>query len=557
MELKIKLPHFNLRPQLDALLHSHKPQQDEAAHAHATRNLGYGEVDYAEQLVKQQQLDRKVRDITFRSFFVSGLAFFATGASATLGTAITTVLSGGTSLFFFMAGLMPLILSYSEKKSRTPPTNEMGLEEKNHGAVELNTMAPHHSVLVSEHGQESTFWKLELIKNAKQSIELSGSFCGGKAFRDGLESMRSEMKRNKVLKVHIISNPEFLHKEDIELAGTLKKQFPGRFNFLISDARTEYFPRLQTVENHVKLLVVDEQYFVIGGSGFREALNHKADGTDKKDNIIRSFADKIFPRYWRDNDVVCRGALAKTLRLEFFKLYAKHAYRMKQDNALVNRYFAIDPLREVAHVSAFETQQKKIDDVSMKVVVGSPKSSENAITREYCELLKKARPWEEVHIGNMLFNPAPALYKEIGEAVKRGVKVQVITNGIHSGTSKILHLFCWPNRLRYFPLMKMAKNKNFSIYEFHLPDGKYHSKTWVVGNKSICGSYNWGEKSHKSDDEVAVVIESEKVARAIKAILRKDKDLSVKISENEARRWQGVYGILGRFENAVTARFYG
>lgn len=556
MELKIHWPHLNLHPRTN-LCPDSKNEHSPASETKGRGSLGFGEVDFTEQLQRQQETEQKVKKTAFRSFLLGGISCAAAGISTAAGITASAIVSAGASLVFVIGGIAAFALRHSEKKSQTPPTNFMGLGQKEHGVPELNTMVPNHSVLVSENGQESTFWKQELINNAKQSIELTGNFCGGKAFCDALESIRSNMRRNDVLKAHLISSPDFLHKEDLALMEEIRKEFPDRFHYLLTDRKTEFFPRFQSVENHVKLLIVDEQFFVVGGTGLREALNNKADGTDQDNGLWRNFAERIFPRYWRDSDIVGKGNIAKTLRLEFFKLYAMYSYRMKQDRALVNRFFHLDPNRETAHIDTFETHPKKIDQVSIKALVGSPKNSENAITNEYCQLLKNARPWEEVCIGNMLFNPAPKLYDAIGDAVKRGVKVKVITNGIHSDTSKINHLFCWPNRVRYYPLMKLAKNKNLKIYEFHVPDAKYHAKTWVVGSKSIFSSYNWGKKSHYADDEIALVVESEKVAQATRRLFGKDKDLSVKISENEARRWQGIYGILGRIENALTASNWG
>ncbi len=561
MELKIHWPHLNLHPRTNPCPDP-KNEQNPTYETKRRGSLGFGEVDFSEQLHRQQETEQKVRKAAVGSFLLGTAACVAAGISTAAGITASAIVSGGASLVFMIGGIGAFVFNHLEKKSHTPPTNFMGLGQREHGAPELNTMAPNHSVIVAENGEESTFWKGEFLKHAKQSIEISGNFCGGEAFREALRNIRSNMRQNVQLKVHLISSRDLLKHEDIQLMKELSKEFPERFQLLISDRKFEFFPRVHCHENHAKLVIVDEKLIVMGGTNFKDTFGKKVDGTEKFDrpkikNPIDVLKTLFTVDFWRDNDIVVKGDIAKTLRLEFFKLFAIYSYKMKSNKFLVNRYFPIDPNRPIAQVPSFENHEKKIDNVSIKAVVGSPRSSENGITEEYCRLLNQTKKWEEVWIGNLLFNPTSKLYQAISNTVERGTNVKVVTNGISNATP-MSHFFIWPNRLRYYSLMKKAPKNNVKFYEFvKVPGAMYHSKTSVIGSKSIFSSYNLGKKSHYSDDELALVVESEKVASVVRNILRKDIQLSHKVTEAQAKKWRGPFGIIGRFENAVSARFAG
>ena len=128
----------------------------------------------------------------------------------------------------------------------------------------------HAYLLVSNVSDESFEWKKELIRNAESSIELSGNFAGGQPFQEVLALIETRMREKPNLRVHLILSRDLLENPDIEKLRELAKS--PNFSYLITDRIYTPLPTPHSEENHVKMLVVDGKYFVVGGSGIHPKL---------------------------------------------------------------------------------------------------------------------------------------------------------------------------------------------------------------------------------------------------------------------------------------------
>ena len=200
-----------------------------------TSRLGFGEADPDALKVKHQDQLERIKKAAMRAFLGIQLAFGLFIIGLATSTLIPVIFSAVMGAFVLVKEGLTILRVYLEKKDEAPSTHSLNLNAKRYGAPELNTISHEHSVMISEHGQESMEWKIDLLRKAKQSIELSGNFCGGLTFRRGLANIRLAMQENTILKTRILLSPDFLYDEDLECLKTLKTEFGDRFNFLISE----------------------------------------------------------------------------------------------------------------------------------------------------------------------------------------------------------------------------------------------------------------------------------------------------------------------------------
>lgn len=139
---------------------------------------------------------------------------------------------------------------------------------------------------VSNHATESFEWKKELIRSAQSSIELSANFAGGHSFRQVLRLIEKRMKIQPDLKVHLLLSRDLLEPKDLKYLKFLKKHYP-HFVHLITDRIYTTVPEVLSEENHVKTLIVDGQYFVMGGTGISDIMSREIAPHDskKQDNL--------------------------------------------------------------------------------------------------------------------------------------------------------------------------------------------------------------------------------------------------------------------------------
>lgn len=418
-------------------------------------------------------------------------------------------------------------------------------EKSFYDAPTLGEYRDNHTVTLAAHGHESAEWKLDFMRRAKQSLEFSGNFCGGPLFRKGLDNIRLAMRENSALKVHILTSIDFLEKEDKELLQELETEFPNRFHYLQTNRHLKLFPQIEGAENHVKLMVVDEEFFIIGGTGMQEAYRSVGDGSDS--HSVNTLLERFLPNRFRDTDLLGKGEIAKTMRLEFFKLWAFWELRTKTD-LQQNRYFPLNPNLPRAEYS-FSASNNSPQNASVKFLASSPETAENSITDEYCRILDEAQEGEHISIANLLFNAPPILYQKIKAAAARGCKIDIVTNGLHSQASTANRFFCSSNRLGYYPLLKTG---NVRIFEYNVPKTNLHKKILVTSREALIGSFNLSSKSHVSDQESAVVLRSHSLVEQLHAQIAIDQSYSQQVTLEDAQYWHSLRGgWTGHIQNAL------
>lgn len=415
-----------------------------------------------------------------------------------------------------------------------------------------------HDVLVTENADETTEWKYELLRNAKCSIELSAGLSGGKVLQNMLAIIKDKLTTNPVIRVHVLVSESMMLKEaDRSELISLSTIFPDRFQALIN-ANTGLIMqegRLHTTENHIKLLIVDEKYFILGGTNSFENLCR---GAPPADSISEDFLDEFLSPAVRDMDIVVSGPrMAHKLRHEFFTLF--HLYEtgasMRNDAGPYmpsqTNYF---PIRGEARTSIplFDLHPCVMKDASLYAVISGPRHQLHMAGNLYASLIDKAQYY--IELGQLYFFPVLPIQNALQAASQRGVRISLVTNGLNKRlqlSTALIPLYAYLNRSNYLPLI-MGRHYAFweylqakldtpncaIVYEYDVQHALYHKKVMTVDERyTLIGSYNLGAKSENADFEVIAMIESPGVALQIERVLAQDKASSKIVTVSEATTW--------------------
>lgn len=409
----------------------------------------------------------------------------------------------------------------------------------------LGKWTGNHDVIISRNVEETFQWKKRLIQSAKHSIELSPNYAGGQPWREILSLIQTQMVRENGLRVHLIVSEDLLVHEDIVMLMMLTDSYPGRFHYLITNACYSYEPNVSyhMQENHVKMLVVDNKYFVVGGSGMHKRFINQLPAAPTEEETL---AAKVLPRCSRDTDVIGTGPLVPVMRGQFFQLYNIWEHRMTGSIA-PSRFFTSEGSQ--TQCAQFDAHDSKIQDVRMKFLVSGPEHSlDNPITRETARRIQKAA--SRVLLATYMLNPDIKIRNALLDRRQQHVQVEGIFNGDGPGTVLTHSLFTWTNRSNY-DLVDTA-------YEMQGGNVLYHKKVMLVDDLyAMVGSFNLGRKSAYCDHECAVFFKDGRVCKLIDEMLEEDKRQSLCRQDIERIRKSAWTAFKGHIATHLLGNYFG
>lgn len=428
-----------------------------------------------------------------------------------------------------------------------------------------------HSAYLTKDADETTEWKSVMIQQANTSLEISTGYCLGIVFENLLREVHLKLQSNATIKVHMqmFQVMGFITADHIGYLEALKSVYAGRFYYVITadSVVLRQEEKAYISENHTKMIIVDEKYYLVGGTNLVDPLSSK-DLT--KYPIVNSLSGEFFPRAAYDMDAIIRGPMAKKLRKEFFNLFALHESgesiqsHIGEFEPKTNGYYPVEKENQ-ACIAQFDDNPETSHDLRVFTVISGPRMQLHTIGNMYEQTIKNAK--HSIDIGNMYFFPRQTIYNELLKAVNRNVALSLVTNGLRDDnelSNITINMYAYINRMNYLPIMTgrhfhiwemfssvEADKGNAEIYEFKLPSVLYHKKVMTVdGRFSIIGSYNLGMKSEDAAYEVATIIDSPTFAAQMKAVLLEDQAYSEKIFFKRALGWyfNPYYNITEAFE---------
>ena len=204
---------------------------------------------------------------------IAGLGWM-TGVPVAAGLAAATLANSDKMPFYKKLNVLPL--------TRALPPSTKSLEIKmGHPQAKVGEWGDVEACYLCKDSVEGTDLKFELLKQAKQEILISGSYCGGLVFDKFLLEIEKALSdpEKPDLKVRILSNTEFMTNlngaRNWTLVNRLTEKFPERFQVVITPQLKGSFPQeegqdFKWVGNHSKFCIFDRRYLVIGGSGIED-----------------------------------------------------------------------------------------------------------------------------------------------------------------------------------------------------------------------------------------------------------------------------------------------
>ena len=123
-----------------------------------------------------------------------------------------------------------------------------------------------NTFIVCENGLEMFHWDLHFLSEAKYSVEIIACFLGGDIACELLTAIEARLHEVPDLQVYILASPTLLASEDWAIIRHLQDEFFNNFHIAFSTQIAKFLPDITTIDNHVKLLVVDETYFRSGAT---------------------------------------------------------------------------------------------------------------------------------------------------------------------------------------------------------------------------------------------------------------------------------------------------
>lgn len=336
-------------------------------------------------------------------------------------------------------------------------------------------------------GEESFKYKDYLIKNAKKSVYVTTwAFYDDVTGEDAL-NMLVEAK-NRGVDVKIILDAKIINSHGVSVVKRMEKAGLQLLKFRESGRPADIW--------HVKMIIVDGEYVIMGGMNFGDPYSHKDPAGLK----------------WRDTDVLIMGpAVAKAQ--EFF---AKIWNGESDKNGL-----------NLPRMAQSYREGPAVGNAKVSLSYSNPPAAEG--TEILAAIIKAIRgAQKKINIENAYFVPIPALTQVLLEARNRGVEVNIFTNSKDSidPEAKSVSDISMKSML---PLFKAGAN-------IYLKKGDtLHSKFMTVDETFVSiGSYNLHPRGERYDSELNANIIDKETALSLDKTFEKDiNTLAVKVTSDK------------------------
>jgi cardiolipin synthase C len=438
-------------------------------------------------------------------------------------------------------------------------------------------------------GEDSFAVRMELLARAKHTIRIQALiFTGDESGLRVAEVLKQKKGAGVDVKVIVdgLNNPSLqtqwmyfdLKQHGIEVEGYEALGLQLANEIPIPLVTPHYDPMRPNQRYHEKLWIVD------AGMPDAEAV---MGGLNIANEYFRVDPGNV-PRYWRDQDVIVRGAVLDDLTTTFDRNYAHFKELKRRRGGLTDAAWAAartimdktgtpaisferrDDL--VRTVAAFEARKpaRNFQPTRCRFMQSRPRLHESYIQQTYLKLLATAR--KEALIGNAYFVPTPSTRLAIEKAARRCVRVVLLSNGSETGDTPGINLM---SRAYYAELLAVndtatvkacPQPAGVEIWEWQgkaagdarQTQGLYHAKYAVVDRTfALVGSYNLDPRSERHNSETAIVFEHPTLAAELVTLFERDLSTSRRITPTEAAAFERPQAVRARFKKELASLFEG
>ncbi len=336
-------------------------------------------------------------------------------------------------------------------------------------------------------GEESFKYKDYLIKNAKKSVYITTwAFYDDITGEDALNMLVEKKKQG--VDVKIILDAKVINSHGVSVVKRMEEAGLEIIKFREKGRGADIW--------HVKMIVIDGQYVIMGGMNFGDPYSHKDPNGLK----------------WRDTDVLIMGPAVSKAGEFFSKIWNLEV----EKNSL-----------HYKKIESIITSNSQIGNAMVSFSYSNPPIAQGTdIIASIIKAIRGAN--KKINIENAYFVPIPALTQALLEARSRGVEVNIFTNSKDSidPEAKSVSDISMKSML---PLFKAGA----SIY---LKKGDtLHSKFMIVDGTFVSiGSYNLHPRGERYDSELNANIVDKEAASYLDRVFEKDIDTqAVKITSEK------------------------
>ncbi len=395
------------------------------------------------------------------------------------------------------------------------------------GFLTANAQPQRHFFHVLYDSKDALQCRVDLIQQAKKEILLSYYILKDDLSGTVLLNLLAEASAKRGVIVQILVDRKGAKISAPMQSFMQKHGIVTHYFFLKNKGLKKYYHSL-----HEKVFLVDREYMIVGGRNL-------------KDNYYGLSDDFNFFDY----DVLVTGdTLLEEARLHFYTLWGDErlsspypkvevAAKRAAEN-LIKIQAAITGVRQKRQIE-FDTRTNWLSDArattspagfikddfyvkkGRRYVLSDVKSA--ASTQALISFVDSAK--YSICLENPYFVPTKTWNRAFRAALKRGVKVRVLTNSIQS-CDLLIRQAAYLNRRK-----KMVRH-GLEIWEYQGPD-KWHAKSMVVDEAVVViGSYNIHLPSEKYNTEVAVWQKNKKTAQVQLEVMANNIDNALHIGPN-------------------------
>jgi putative cardiolipin synthase len=251
-------------------------------------------------------------------------------------------------------------------------------------------------------------------------------------------------------------------------------------------------------------------------------------------------------RYWRDQDVIVRGAVVKDMVAAFERNF-EYFLKVKESRGILNtniyweatrnvfdktgkidmRHVTDDRLNKNVRELADKKLELKYEAAKCRFFQNRPRFGETYIEQAYLKSIKRAQ--KEILIGNAYFVASAAFVETVKDAVRRCVKVIILTNSPETNDLPMLTIvgrdfYDDILAVNNEPVVRSCDGGGVQIWEWQgrrtsatvQTEGTMHAKYAVFDRRvSIVGSYNMDPRSRTLNSESAIVFENDNLSRQL------------------------------------------
>ncbi len=390
-------------------------------------------------------------------------------------------------------------------------------------------------------GGESYKIRWKLLENAKQSIHIA-TFS---MMKDGTTEKLEKLLLDKleqgvevcIILDEIVNRSTFASPmlKRLAKAGAKIHAYNGLLEEWLPLSSKKPFKHLMRIlklkmkrHYHEKYMIVDGVEVILGGINWGDKYAYGG---------IKDFA-------WRDTDVYLKGSIVTDIQTQFLRDFTR--YKAWDNRSSSQPNFYPDFVKEQSALSDKQVQEKYPQhfsespdtkgDVAVRYVAHKPyDDNELALTHAFLSLIENAQ--ESIYWGCHGIRP-PKIYAEyFARAVKRGVKVHLITNSVKSSRSLMVKgLMGWMYK-ECTKFYRRLLNDGVHIYEWQ-KEGAFHSKNFLVDEKvASIGSYNIASGSTYHHSESNIFVYDDDFAQQVKQQFNDDFQYckEVKLAEIESK----------------------